>query len=418
MATPSTHVASPDDVVKELRSKKSMEQTVLDLPKNIQQQLKLMKKMITTSEGILGPIKSKDATPVSFDDAHAMVKMLKVAMRLMEIRTVEKEKQTIDKLLTGITGEIEKEVAKSLESIKETIKTTVSENCKSDNTKRSYSDIVKQAVHSTPAKKKGANRERVIFIKPSDKKRIMKGSAILKKIQEILKGHYNLSFDLIKEKENCVLMIGNEVRDTEAMKSMIGKSHPDLVAEHPKKKNPRIMIRNINKKELFDKDLEDNEILDLIIKQNKWDKLNRDKDDGIKLLTGFNTTNYNKRQVRNLVLSIPGTIRDSLATNDGKIKVNFKMMKIEDTWNLPICTNCLSHSGDHRSKTCDGKTRCKRCGDYHKESECQRVKPICLHCKEAKFNYDHHCMSRDCPFIQMEIERAMSVTDYEYKQIY
>lgn len=422
---PTAHVTTPEAVIEKLKLKKKMEHTVLDLPKNIQQQLKLMKKMISTSETVLGAIKSKEVEPVSqkiytFDEVHTMVKMLKVAMRLMETRTIEKEKQTIDKLVTGINGQISEVIDKGLETIKETIKQTVSEKCVNvDNNKKSYSDIVKQAVYSGPAKKKGANKERVIFVKPSDKKSKMDGSAILKRVQGILKGRYHLSFDLIKEKDNCVLVIGNEIRDAEAIKSLIKKDHPDLIAEHPKKKNPRIMIRGINIEELFDKkDMTDDAILDLIIKQNKWDELNKDGNEEIKLLTGFDTINYKKKQERNIVISVPGVIRDSLESSDGKVKVNFQMKKIEDTWNLPICTKCLSHDGAHRSKVCPEKQRCKKCGDHHKESECKRVKPICRHCKDAKFDYDHHCMSRECPFIQMQIERAMSVTDYVYKQIF
>lgn len=166
----------------------------------------------------------------------------------------------------------------------------------------------------------------------------------------------------------------------------------------PQMMKPRVKIINAMN------DMDDNEIVDEVKRQNSW----LDKNDDIVLKKVIKKKN-NKYDDVDIALEMNNECFDKFMEAE-KVIVGWKSCRVVHHVHITRCYNCCGFG--HISTQCKNKIACRKCGGEHKSSDCSaQSKPCCINCKvmcdkfKLKLDYDHHAFSYKCGTLMKKIER-------------
>jgi hypothetical protein len=202
-----------------------------------------------------------------------------------------------------------------------------------------------------------------------------------------------------------VLITTSRKEEAEALEMDIkAKCGEELEANLHRRRNPRLVIRNIAE------DITTSNIEGTLIKQNP----------DLYLKAGNITAKYNyetKRHTQNLVVEVNAQTQKFLLQE--KVKLGWMICKVEDYLVATRCFKCSSFN--HRHQDCRGEETCPLCAGRHKMKECtsNSSEYKCINCatynlhnKNARICDNHSNLDRNCPSLQVVLERYRQNIDY------
>jgi hypothetical protein len=178
-----------------------------------------------------------------------------------------------------------------------------------------------------------------------------------------------------------------------------------LLVERMKKKNPRVMIYDI------DDDVPEDEMIVNIYEQNlsgsevTFDTMKEE----FKCVHKFK--HREDQTKKHWVVECSARVRNELRKKE-RLYVGRQCCRIKDYNPLVRCYNCQAFG--HVSKFCKNKVVCPHCSGEHERSRCEnKEKPgICVNCKFARRPYEHETGDRDCPEMERASKLAIDRIDY------
>jgi hypothetical protein len=202
-----------------------------------------------------------------------------------------------------------------------------------------------------------------------------------------------------------VLITTGRKEEAEALEMDIkAKCGEELEVNLHRRRNPRLVIRNIPE------DITTSNIDGTLIKQNP----------DLYLKAGDINAKYNyetKRHTRNLVVEVNAQTRKLLLQK--KVKLGWMICKVEFYLVATRCFKCSRFN--HRHQDCRGEETCLLCAGHHKMKECTSNSSAykCingttynLHNKNARICDNHSTLDRNCPSLQVVLERYRQNIDY------
>lgn len=232
--------------------------------------------------------------------------------------------------------------------------------------------------------------ERVFIVKPKDKKQSSEVTrqVMEEKIDPSALGVGVSRVKYIREGGVAVTCVG-EAQDVQPdLGEQLGQGYEVL---KPERKNPRIMVFDVQKSVAEDED----ELVKKIVKQNGI--TTEDSKLMIRVVFKYET----KKGKTNVVLELdPSTYSQVNARKS--IGIGWRMCRYVDYINIVQCFKCWKFG--HMAKECKSeKVVCGKCTGEHKANECQSNKEECVNCKHAatKFNItgvecNHPSYSKKC----------------------
>jgi hypothetical protein len=202
-----------------------------------------------------------------------------------------------------------------------------------------------------------------------------------------------------------VLITTTKKEEAEALEMDIkSKCGEELEVILHKRRNPRLVIRSIPE------DITTSNIEETLITQNP----------DFALETGDIAAKYcyeTKKHSKNLVVEVSAQTRKLLLHK--KIKLGWTICKVEDYLVATRCFKCSRFN--HRHQDCKGVETCPLCAGHHKMKECtansSQFKCInCasfnLHNKNAIICDNHSTLDRNCPSLQVVLDRYRQNINY------
>jgi len=203
-------------------------------------------------------------------------------------------------------------------------------------------------------------------------------------------------------KGNVILTINGAGKAQEIGKSIQEKIPTITNVKTSTKILPKMLITNVPKK--FD--LKAPELKKEILSKNTF--LNSDDFDII-------FTYKNKYDSVNAVCKIAPPLREKIFENNQSIKVDYKICKCYDHFNILHCSNCGRYG--HTTKNCEEPSRCTFCTQNHNFKNCPHkeddTKFKCINCINSKNpNHQHNAFDKSCPSYQKQLKSIISKTWY------
>ena len=202
-----------------------------------------------------------------------------------------------------------------------------------------------------------------------------------------------------------VLITTSRKEEAEVLEMDIkAKCGEELEAILHRRRNPRLVIRNIPE------DITTSNIEETLIKQNP----------DLLLKAGDINPKYNyetKKHTRNLVVEVNAQTRKLLLQK--KVKLGWTICKVEDYLVATRCFKCSRFN--HRHQDCRGEETCPLCAGRHKMKECtaNSSEYKCINCatcnlhnNTARICDNHSTLDRNCPSLQVLLERYRQNIDY------
>lgn len=195
---------------------------------------------------------------------------------------------------------------------------------------------------------------------------------------------------------------------SEDMKSKLGQ---DYEIKKVEKKNPRIKILNVNKKDIDDETL----FIEKIVLQNTIRIASEEPK--IKVIYKYEKNERNYHVVLELDPDIYSQIHKKQV-----IYIGWKTCKFVDHVNIIQCYKCWKFG--HIANECrSGKIVCPKCTGEHKSEECRSEIKICGNCKHAaeilkipNIEYNHTALDKNCAAYKRIFEQQQS--NFNYPLIY
>lgn len=171
------------------------------------------------------------------------------------------------------------------------------------------------------------------------------------------------------------------------------------------KKNPRIKIFNVYKKDITD----EAEFLEKISKQNSLENTT-----GNKVLHKYETKD---ERFFNVIMEINKHTLVELNKKE-TLNIGWKMCRFNDYINIVQCNRCYRYG--HIRKYCRAEREvCNLCAGNHSGSECKSNSEICCNCKYAaevlkipKIDFHHNAKDRNCAVFKRMYKEQQLKTDY------
>lgn len=179
-----------------------------------------------------------------------------------------------------------------------------------------------------------------------------------------------------------------------------------LIFDKPKKRNPRVMVYDVEVPEDMQELVED------VYQQNF-----RDSEIDIDTFKSeFHYVHrYRKKDPKDtrasLVIECSARIRNLVRSKD-RLYIGWQSCRIKDYNPLVRCFKCQSYG--HVAKYCKGKTNCSHCAEEHEFVQCPNKDkpPKCVNCAAAKKDPNHEMMSAKCPEYIRATKIAYERIDY------
>lgn len=179
-----------------------------------------------------------------------------------------------------------------------------------------------------------------------------------------------------------------------------------LTFEKPKKRNPRIMIYDVDMPE------DPNELIEDVYKQN----IESTEIDIDTFKTEFKCVHtYKRKDPKDLrvtmVAECSARVRNLVRARD-RLYIGWQSCRVKDFNPLVRCFKCQSFG--HVAKYCRGKHVCPHCAEDHEAKECKNGNrpPKCANCSAAKKNPDHSINDPKCPEFARATKIAHERIDY------
>jgi hypothetical protein len=268
-------------------------------------------------------------------------------------------------------------------------------------TQRSYSEAVRE-------KKK----ESLIIVKPKlqqeseDTKKVIKEKVDIK----------NMAMGVTKLKKGSkgvVIMgceTGEEVKKLkETVQAKLGENYK--VTES--KSKPKIKIININLEEM---NLEDNELINTIKKQNKIDTVNMRIVK--RMVKAKNKEQRRGNEEGSIIMEVDEETHEMILQK-AKLNVGWKKCPAFNHISVKRCFKCWGYF--HIAENCKREETCCKCAGNHSSRVCTATEKKCVNCMfknrtyNLKINDDHEAISRECPTFKRALQEEKRRAGWEEK---
>lgn len=179
-----------------------------------------------------------------------------------------------------------------------------------------------------------------------------------------------------------------------------------LIFDKPRKKNPRLMIYDVDSPE------DENEMVEDIYDQN----VNKDFIDLPTFKQEFKIVHkYKKRDQKDtrvaLVVDCTARVRNEIRRRD-RVYVGWQSCRLKDYNPLVRCFKCQQYG--HVAKYCRNKNVCPHCAEQHEEAACRNKNrpPKCPNCLTARRDPNHSLTDAKCPEYARATKIAYEKVDY------
>lgn len=181
----------------------------------------------------------------------------------------------------------------------------------------------------------------------------------------------------------------------------------ELNVKIPQKWNPRIQILGI------EKDVLDNEIIDLIKLQN--DEFRDFSNEDI----SFIRSKEDRVGTKYAILEVRPNVW-KLCVSSGRLFIGHKCCAVKNFVSVLQCQKCLCYG--HGKNNCRNLAICSKCNQNHLSNDCTASNPqlSCSNCtrwnssNNNKVNVDHSTFDRKCPQYIAALERTKKFINYGY----
>ena len=276
---------------------------------------------------------------------------------------------------------------------------------------RSYSETVKE-------KKK----ENVIIIKPKEQQESEATKNIVKEKIDIKKLPIGIS-KLRKGGKGTVILGCESEKEIKELKSTVqSKLGERYQVVEPRITEPKLKILNVEEDEIK---LEEEDIIELLIKQNQLEKEREGFHMEIikKIMKDKKNDNKNvsrgRRSEGALILAADEITHNWILKN-GKVNIGWKKCYVTNYINVKRCFNCWGFY--HIAKNCTRPVTCHGCAGDHKENECKAGKKKCVNCMyknrtyNLKINDEHDALSWKCPTFKRILEEEKKRVGWEKEE--
>lgn len=169
----------------------------------------------------------------------------------------------------------------------------------------------------------------------------------------------------------------------------------------PKRRNPKLKICGLSDK------LSDDEIIDYLIKQNKFLKA----EDELKVLKTIEVKKSDRDITYQAIIETnPDGYNKIMEAN--KLYIKWDSCKVYEHINIFRCHKCLGFN--HHQNECKNKLACKFCAGEHVSSECKSDKRECVNCLwhvknlNLKLDVNHGPFSKECAVLDRKYQQERS----------
>lgn len=268
-------------------------------------------------------------------------------------------------------------------------------------TKKTFAEVV--GIPKITGVKKVTPSPKVVMIHSTEEKEAEEVKKIVKNVIQPREAGINVR-RVRKTARGLMVEMENEeqVRKLEENRDLIGKG---LVIERMKKRNPRIMIYDIENED------KEEEVIQNIYDQNlrqtdiTYEEMNND----------FRCVHkYKSRSDPNKshwVVECTAKIRNEVRKKE-RIYVGWQCCRIKDYNPVVRCYQCQAFG--HVAKFCRNKVVCPHCACEHDRQRCpNKERPgICVNCKFSGKTFDHVTGDRGCPEVERATRLALERIDY------
>lgn len=177
--------------------------------------------------------------------------------------------------------------------------------------------------------------------------------------------------------------------------------------EVPTLRKPKLKVVNIHNE---DTDVDDNQLVNKIMKQNK---INSDTDDiHIRIVKKISNKRFD---TSTLIIETDPLTHRHLLKNE-KVNVGWSKGNVYNHVNLLQCYNCFGFN--HAAKNCKAEMSCSKCSLNHNYKDCDSQKVQCTNCIRAQLNLNivldtnHEAISKDCPCFQRQMSKLNQKIEY------
>ena len=202
-----------------------------------------------------------------------------------------------------------------------------------------------------------------------------------------------------------VIIHCNSSQDVAKVKELL-KEDSNIKATVPKKIQPKFIVYGV------DRDLNDKEIKDLIIKQNSLEAFENIND--MKVIFCKNESENTK----SAVIQCPSVAWRHIIQNK-HLFLDCSRLRAKEFSLVKQCYKCCRYG--HISKFCRNKVCCSKCGGDHSFKDCQTQKTECTNCTHVNNNRKdvnqhietNHCATdKRCPQFEIKKRIVEERTDY------
>lgn len=232
---------------------------------------------------------------------------------------------------------------------------------------------------------------------PDEVKKILKDS--------IKPGEMGINVRRVRKTARGVMIEMENEEQVKRVEQSVELARKGLMVERLKKKNPRVMIYDVEDdvleddmvRSIYEQNLSGGEVT-LEMMQNEFKCVHKFK----------HKTDLMRKH---WVVECSARVRNELRKKD-RVYVGWQSCRLKDYNPLVRCYNCQAFG--HVSKFCRNKAVCPHCSGEHGRDKCvNREKPgICVNCKYAGKSHDHETGDRDCPEMERASRLAIERIDY------
>ena len=266
---------------------------------------------------------------------------------------------------------------------------------------------IERCEYSNAVKKQ---KEEVIIVKPID---INQSSEVTKqniekKVNPCSMGVGVSRVKFVRDGGVAIRYNKNEDGNVEdVFKNITAKLGQAYEVKIPEKRNPRIILFNMNQSELEDEET----LIERIVLQNSITTLASKRE--IKIVHNFK----NRKGMINVILQLDTESYECIGQKE-KVQIGWKSYFFRDSFNVKQCYNCWKFG--HLAKDCKRETpTCQKCAGEHKESECQSDLVCCANCKYSTeilkiTNIDcrHKAYDKNCEAYKKIVEQLQQRISY------
>ena len=330
-----------------------------------------------------------------FDELSSVVNAIRIKLEKMDNLN---HKKFID--LTKVEQEIERislNTADTNSKVKDNSDRTIEMEKKLDTVQFEAKKLNANALENqwiTVAKKSKKKPDYAVVLKPNDNKsRLDITKALCAQVSPL---EVKIDTTINATKEKLIVVCENQDEQQKMADIVRNKLNDVCSGSVPEKKNPRIKILQVEimcKVEDLNHDLiianlkRENGILNnatvlKIIKIIKAKKFGKELDNIVNILLEIDSDTYN------------------FVMADGKVKYQFRALRVVDGILVGKCYKCLSFN--HLGKDCQLNKACFKCGEDHIAKDCNSVIMSCINCKRAneqgaKYDLKHDANDLNCP---------------------